>query len=263
MVVATDALFDLMKFVVGVEIDIGFDIFVWCVKRYGFTCNGDAVGETIFAVKRFGLVKVVRTVDKVVHAHEQVVCIVRLFEKARRVLVQLRFEDLAVTFRNGRVRCAASPDGGPQEECVYEFCFVAVVEEGDSLDHVRKGNPSADGNIDSIASAGFCDLADNGERVRGECDLADIIEPLGLLFGADGEVARNFNVFFVSLNLEQRAKGVGRNRFGEHDGKSDLVGHFGSAQCGFWFLIARNDNRFFIVIVNSDLKIALDLFIAW
>ena len=103
VIVAADALFDLMEFVIRIEIDVGFDVFEWCVKRYGFACDGDAVGEAIFTVERFCFVKVVRTVDKMVHAHEQVVCVVGLFEEARRVLVQLRFEYLTVAFGNGGV----------------------------------------------------------------------------------------------------------------------------------------------------------------
>ena len=103
MVIADHALFDLAELVIGVEIDVCFDILERGVKRYGFACNCDSVGEALFAVERFGLVKVVRTVDEVVYAHEQVVGVVWLFKKARCILVKLSLENFAVAFGNGCV----------------------------------------------------------------------------------------------------------------------------------------------------------------
>ena len=79
MVIADNTLFDLAEFVVRIEADICFDVFERRVKRYGFACNRDAVGEAFFAVERLGFVKVVGAVDKMVHAHEQAVGVIRRF----------------------------------------------------------------------------------------------------------------------------------------------------------------------------------------
>ena len=87
MIVADDTLFNLAEFVVRVEVNVGFDVLERRIKRYGFACDRDAVGEALFAVERLGFVKVVGTVDEVVDAHKQAVCVVRCFKEARRVLV--------------------------------------------------------------------------------------------------------------------------------------------------------------------------------
>ena len=96
VVIAEYALFDLTEFVIRVEVFVGFDKLERCVKRCGFACNRDAVHKAFFAVERFSLVQVVRTVDKVIDPHQQIVGVVRGFEEAWRVLVQLRHEDVAV-----------------------------------------------------------------------------------------------------------------------------------------------------------------------
>ena len=87
MVITDNTFFDLTELVVRIEVDVCFDVLEWRVKRYGFACDRDAVGEALFTVERLGFVKVVRTVDEVVDAHEQVVGVIRRFKEARRVLV--------------------------------------------------------------------------------------------------------------------------------------------------------------------------------
>ena len=59
VVIADNALFDLTELVVRVEVPVCFDVLERRIKRYGLTCNGDAVGEALFAVERLGLVKVI------------------------------------------------------------------------------------------------------------------------------------------------------------------------------------------------------------
>ena len=196
-----------------------------------------------------------------VDAHEQVVGVVGLFEKAWRVLVQLRHENFAVALGNGRVRCAAPPDGCPEEECVDELGFGTSIEECDCLNHVGKRKPLADGDKDAVVRASFCNLTDNGECVRGERNLADSCQPFGLFFGADGELRRNGDIAISIVNLDELAKGFGRDVVWEHDGKRNLVAYFRSAENGFGFLVAQNDDGTVFVVVDDDLKVVLDFFV--
>ena len=135
------------------------------------------------------------------------------------------------------------------------------VEERDGLDHVGEREPLADGNKDSVVRAGLRDFADNGKRVQGECNLADFRHPFGLFFGADGELRRNGDIAISVVNLDELAKGFGRDVVWEHDGKCNLVAYFRSAENGFGLLVAQNDDGTVFVVVDDDLKGVLDFFV--
>ena len=263
VVVANNAFFDLAQFVVGVEVYIGFDVLERRVKGNGFASHCDAVGEALFSVERLCLVQVVGTMDEVVDSHEQVVCVVRFFEEAGRVLVQLRHEDFAVAVRNCRVRSASAPNGGAEEECIDELGFGASVKECNGLDHVGKRKPFADRDVNAVVDACFCDLADDGERVRREGDFADVLEPLLLFFGGDCDSGRDCDAAVVAVDLEQGAQGIWRDVVGQHDGERNLIAHFRTVQCGFWLLISRNNDGILFVVMDDNLKIVLALFIDW